>query len=130
MRRSLQYLVRVGIAWASVWALTVSAQLPVMPSPAASASIPPAKLPGLSIFDGADLGLGARLIGEHGCDNCHRRQVGGDGRSIYRPQGRINSPAALRGMVENCNLELNLALFPDEVTAIAAVLQRDHYRFK
>ena len=50
--------------------------------------------------------------------------------SIYRPQGRINSPAALRGMVEQCNLELNLTLFPDEVTAISAVLNRDHYRFK
>ena len=36
----------------------------------------------------------------------------------------------LRGMVEQCNTELNLALFPDEVTSIAAVLNRDHYRFK
>jgi hypothetical protein len=36
----------------------------------------------------------------------------------------------LRGMVEQCNLELNLALFPDEVTSISAVLNRDHYRFK
>ena len=34
----------------------------------------------------------------------------------------------LRGMVEQCNTELNLDLFPEEVSAIAAVLHRDHYR--
>lgn len=56
--------------------------------------------------------------------------AGGDGMAIYRPQGRINTPAALRGMVEQCNLALNLALFPDEVTAISAVLNRDHDRFR
>jgi hypothetical protein len=32
--------------------------------------------------------------------------------------------------VENCSTRLNLQLFPEEVTAIAAVLNRDHYRFK
>jgi hypothetical protein len=36
----------------------------------------------------------------------------------------------LRGMVEQCNTELNLGLFPEEVTSIGAVLNRDHYRFK
>ena len=55
--------------------------------------------------------------------------VGGDGSAIYRPAGRINTPGALRGMVDFCSTELNLQLFPEEVTAIAAVLQRDHYRF-
>lgn len=28
-----------------------------------------------------------------------------------------------------CNTELNLGMFPEEVTSVAAVLQRDHYRF-
>jgi hypothetical protein len=32
-------------------------------------------------------------------------------------------------MVEMCNTELNLAMFPDEVTSVAAVLEKDHYRF-
>jgi hypothetical protein len=32
-------------------------------------------------------------------------------------------------MVELCNTELNLAMFPEEVTSVAAVLERDHYRF-
>jgi hypothetical protein len=83
-----------------------------------------------ALYQGADLPLGERLVREHRCAECHTRKVGGDGSAIYRPQGRINSPAALRGMVEQCNLELNLTLFPDEVTAVSAVLNRDHYRFK
>lgn len=81
------------------------------------------------IFRGADLALGERLLKQHGCVECHVRKVGGDGSAIYRPAGRINGPGYLRGMVEQCNAELNLQLFPEEVTAIAAVLNRDHYRF-
>jgi hypothetical protein len=81
------------------------------------------------IFRGADLALGEQLIREHQCGACHARKFGGDGASIYRPTGKINTPGALRGMVEMCNTELKLTLFPEEVTAIAAVLQRDHYRF-
>lgn len=82
-----------------------------------------------ALFQGADLTLGEQLIAEHRCSECHVRRVGGDGSAIYRPQGRINSPRALRGMVELCSIELKLSLFAEEVTAIAAVLQRDHYRF-
>lgn len=83
-----------------------------------------------SLYKDADLPLGEKLLRDHRCAECHSRRVGGDGSAIYRPKGRINSPGALRGMVETCNLELNLALFPDEVTSISAVLNRDHYRFK
>jgi hypothetical protein len=81
------------------------------------------------IFKDADLPLGEKLMNEHACSTCHSRKVGGDGSAIYRPAGRINTPGALRGMVDMCNTELNLGLFPEEVTAVAAVLQRDHYRF-
>lgn len=84
---------------------------------------------GLDIFKDADLPLGEKLIKEHACSACHIRKVGGDGSAIYRPAGRINTPGALRGMVDLCSTELNLGLFPEEVTAVAAVLQRDHYRF-
>jgi mono/diheme cytochrome c family protein len=86
--------------------------------------------PAAALFTGADLGLGERLIRENRCVQCHQSKVGGDGSSIYRPAGRVNTPGALRGMVEQCNTELNLQLFPDEVTAVSAVLNRDHYRFK
>ncbi len=81
------------------------------------------------IFKDADLPLGEKLIAENKCSACHIRRVGGDGSAIYRPQGRINTPGALRGMVDYCSSELNLGLFPEDVTAVAAVLQRDHYRF-
>ncbi len=81
------------------------------------------------IFRDADLPLGEKLLTEHRCAACHARKVGGDGASIYRPAGKINTPGALRGMVDLCSTELNLSLFPEEVTAIAAVLNRDHYRF-
>jgi hypothetical protein len=82
------------------------------------------------LFREADLALGEKLVREHKCSECHARKFGGNGAAVYRPQGRVNTPAALRGMVEQCNLELNLAFFPDEVTSISAVLNRDHYRFK
>jgi hypothetical protein len=81
------------------------------------------------LFKEADLKLGERLITEHKCQQCHIGKVGGDGSAIYRPKGRINTPGFLRGMVELCNTELNLGLFPEEVTSVAAVLNRDHYRF-
>lgn len=85
---------------------------------------------GPAIFVGADLQLGAQLIADNQCVACHQRKVGGDGSAIYKPGGRINTPGALRGMIEQCNMELNLALFPEEVTAISAVLNRAHYHFK
>jgi len=81
------------------------------------------------VFQGADLKQGEQLIAEHKCAACHAQKVGGDGGAIYRPAGRINSSGYLRGMVEQCNTELNLGLFPEEVTSVAAVLNRDHYHF-
>ena len=83
-----------------------------------------------AIFKGADLKLGEQLVAEHQCATCHTRRVGGDGSAIYKPKGRINTPAFLRGMVEQCNTELNLGMFPEDVNAVAAVLNRDHYKFK
>ena len=83
-----------------------------------------------SIFHGADLKLGEKLIAENKCIACHQQKVGGDGSAIYKPTGRVNSPGVLRGMVEQCNTELNLAMFPDEVSSVAAVLNRRWYRFK
>lgn len=89
----------------------------------------PARANDLHRYADADIALGEHLIQEHRCAECHVRRVGGDGSAIYRPKGRINTPAALRGMVDYCAVELKLSLFAEEVTAIAAVLQRDHYRF-
>lgn len=82
------------------------------------------------LFRDADLALGEQLIRQHRCTECHISKVGGDGSAIYRPTGRINTPGFLRGMVEQCNTELNLGMFPDEVSSVAAVLNRQWYRFK
>jgi hypothetical protein len=80
-------------------------------------------------YPDADLALGQKLLREHDCAACHVRRVGGDGSSIYRPAGRINTPSSLVTMVEVCNTELKLQMFPEDVVSVAAVLQRDHYRF-
>ena len=96
-------------------------------TPATQATAPASSA--LHRFPGADLALGEKLLREHKCADCHVRNVGGDGSAIYRPKGRIGSPAALESMVEMCNTQLNLGLFPEDVLAVAAVLQRDHYRF-
>ncbi|MFN7692891.1 MAG: hypothetical protein ACK5O3_02455 [Burkholderiales bacterium] len=66
---------------------------------------------------------------QHRCAACHASKFGGDGSAIYRPKGRINTPSLLRGMTEQCNTELNLGLFPEEVTAVAAALNLARYRF-
>ncbi len=83
-----------------------------------------------ALYQGADLKLGEQLIADNQCDACHIRNVGGDGNAIYRPSGRVNSLGLLRGQVEACNTTLNLGFFPEEVTSVAAVLNRDFYRFK
>lgn len=104
-------------------ALVVAAMMPLAPGLAMAQ-------PAAELFRGADLALGGRLLQEHRCAQCHSSKVGGDGSAIYRPAGRINTPGALRGMVEYCNTQMNLGMFPEDVTAVAAVLNRDHYRFK
>ena len=83
-----------------------------------------------AIFKDADMALGEKLVAEHKCAACHATKVGGDGSAIYKPAGRINTAGFLRGMVEQCNSTLNLGLFPEEVNAVAAVINRDHYKFK
>ena len=83
-----------------------------------------------SIFVGADKALGKQLMEEKKCAVCHTAKFGGDGSAIYRPGERIKTAGALRGMVEQCNTEMSMGLFPDEVTAISAVLNQRHYQFR
>ncbi len=82
------------------------------------------------LFKDADLNAGEKLIAENQCNECHIRRVGGNGSSIYNPKGRINTAGALRGMVEYCNTELNLGFFPEDTSAVAAVLNKRHYKFR
>lgn len=90
----------------------------------------PAHAQGADIFKGADLALGEKMIAEHKCVACHISKVGGDGSAIFKPQGKFNTAGLMRGMVEMCNTNMNLGMFPEEVSAVAAVLNRDHYKFK
>lgn len=83
-----------------------------------------------AIFEGADMALGRQLIEEKKCATCHQAKFGGDGSAVYRPGERISTAGALRGMVEQCNTELGMGLFPEEVTAIAAVLNQRHYKIR
>ena len=108
------------LRWLAVSALVIAG---VWFSSQALAQVP-------AIYKDADLKLGEQLIAQNKCSQCHTTKVGGDGSAIYKPAGRINNAGLLRGMVEQCNSTLNLQMFPEEVTAVAAVLNRDHYRFK
>jgi hypothetical protein len=99
-----------------------SASSPVPAAPAAPAAVP-------AVFRGADLALGERLIRANRCSQCHASQVGGDGSDIYDPGGKVRTPGALVAMVQGCATKLNLPWFPEEVVAVAAVLNRDHYHF-
>lgn len=83
-----------------------------------------------AIFKDADVALGEKLMAEHRCAQCHAQKFGGDGNAVYRPLEKINTAGLLRGMVEQCNSTLNFQMFPEEVTAVAAALNRRHYRFK
>ena len=82
------------------------------------------------IFKEANAKQGRTLIAEHKCDACHAQKWANDGKAVYRPAGRVNTPGLLRGMVEQCNLTLNSGLFPEDVTDIAAALNEAHYHFK
>ena len=111
------------------WACGLMLLFWALSSPAVGQVAPVVPAGALHTYPDADLALGTRLIAEHRCTACHVGKVGGTGAAIYRPGGRINTPSALLSMVERCNTELNLGLFPKDVAAVAAVLQRDHYRF-
>lgn len=113
--------IRRARSWPMAWLLL--AGMALVAAPRVQAEVP-------AIFRDADLKLGEQLIRQHRCTQCHVEKVGGDGSAIYRPHGRINTAGLLRGMVEQCNAALNMQMWPEEVTAVAAVLNRDHYKFK
>lgn len=121
---------RIGGALSLCVAVLACGATPALAQPARNQDRPAHGLPAsVALFKDADLALGEKLMVDHACAECHVRRVGGDGNSIYRPQGRIGTPSALLSMVERCSIELKLNLFAEEVLALAAVLERDHYRF-
>lgn len=92
-------------------------------SSAASAQVP-------ALFKDANPAQGEKLIAEHKCDACHAQKWTNDGKAVYRPAGRISTPSLLQSMVESCNTNMNLGMFPEEVTDVAAALNQAYYHFK
>ncbi len=117
--RTAHQLLRVSVKGLATMALVAAASL----SMAQGAEI-------FSDLTSQDYVNAQELIKQHQCTECHARKMNGDGDSIYRPTGRINTAPLLRGMVEQCNSTLNLQMWPEDVNAVAGLLNRDHYKFK
>jgi hypothetical protein len=74
---------------------------------------------------------GKKLVETSACEACHAGKVAGDGTAMYsRKDRKVSSKAKLAAQVARCNSELNLGLFPDDETAIAAYLNLTYYKFK
>jgi hypothetical protein len=71
-------------------------------------------------------------IDQNKCYACHAKKTGfGNGDMIYtRSDSKVNSLAKLKTMVERCNAELRLDLFPEDETDVAAYLNKQFYKFK
>ena len=71
-------------------------------------------------------------IDQHKCYACHAKKTGfGNGDMIYtRSDSKVNSLAKLKVMVERCNTELRLDLFPEDEADVAAYLNKQFYKFK
>ena len=82
------------------------------------------------VFKGANPSDGHALMSERQCDACHAQKWGNDGKDIYRPGKLLHSASDLRKQVNQCNTGLNLNLFPEEETDIAAWLNDAYYHFK
>ena len=66
------------------------------------------------------------------CYACHAKKTGfGNGDMIYtRSDSKVNSLAKLKTMVERCNTELRLDLFPEDEADVIAYLNKQFYKFK
>ena len=84
-----------------------------------------------SSFATANLENG-KEIDQHKCYACHAKKTGfGNGDMIYtRSDSKVNSLAKLKSMVERCNTELRLDLFPEDEVDVTAYLNKQFYNFK
>jgi cytochrome c553 len=65
----------------------------------------------------------AHALVEQNCTSCH-------GSEIYtRPDRKIDSLSGLKTQVEACNTNLNTGMFPEEVNAVAELLNEEYYKF-
>ncbi|WP_295880801.1 cytochrome c [uncultured Thiohalocapsa sp.] len=98
-----------------------------------------ARASALAALVGAGLGAGALLTGlpvaatesvdaealvQKNCTSCH-------GSEMYtREDRKIGSFSALETQVEACNTNLDTGMFPEEVKAVATLLNEEYYKFE
>ena len=73
---------------------------------------------------------GRKLVEEKGCEGCHVRKVAGPGRIYTRDDRRATTWPKVKSMVQACNSELNLQLFPDEEEHVAEYLNQAYYKYR
>lgn len=85
----------------------------------------------MSVFAAPNLQNG-KEIDQNKCYACHAKKTGfGNGDMIYtRSDSKVNSLAKLKTMVERCNTELRLDLFPEDEADVIAYLNKQFYKFK
>ncbi|MGD2020564.1 MAG: cytochrome c [Thiohalocapsa sp.] len=77
-----------------------------------------------AVSAGAAEGGDAHALIEKNCTSCH-------GSEMYtRPDRKIDSFSALETQVEACNTNLDTGMFPEEVKAVATLLNEEYYKFE
>lgn len=73
-----------------------------------------------------------KAIDRNSCYGCHAKKSGfGNGDMIYlRSDSKVSSLVKLKTMVERCNTELRLDLFPEDEADVTAYLNQQFYKFK
>jgi mono/diheme cytochrome c family protein len=66
----------------------------------------------------------AHALYEQNCTGCHGTEV------YTRPDRKIGSLGALKTQVERCNTNLDKGMFPEEVKAVAMLLNDEYYKFE
>ncbi|MFN2288951.1 MAG: hypothetical protein ABR578_11525 [Chromatocurvus sp.] len=69
-------------------------------------------------------GVDASDLIENNCTSCH-------GSEMYtREDRKVNSLSALKTQVQACNTNLNTGMSPEQLEAIAALLNEEYYKFE
>lgn len=67
--------------------------------------------------------IDAHTLLQQNCTSCHGSEV------YTRPDRKIRSLSALKTQVETCNTNLDKGMFPQEVDAVANLLNQEYYKF-
>jgi mono/diheme cytochrome c family protein len=76
-----------------------------------------------SLSAAAATDIDAHALVQQNCTSCHGSEV------YTRADRKIQSLGALETQVEACNTNLDKGMFPDEVNAVANLLNQEYYKF-